>query len=73
MNLLIVLSCCGQELLLATVIIALTLILGRHFGYRRQNELKCGEGTEEEQRLLGTQITRSFCLYGHTEENQENP
>lgn len=39
MNLLIVLPCCGQEPLLATVIIVLTLISEKHFGYRRQNEL----------------------------------
>lgn len=40
MNLLIVLPCCGQELLLATVIIALTLSSEGGFAYRRQKEVE---------------------------------
>lgn len=72
MNLLIVLPCCGHELLLATVIMALTLISERRFGYRRQNELRCGEGTEEEHGVFSEDtIVPSLYSYGHMGENQE--
>lgn len=68
MNLLIVLPCCGHKLLLATVIIALTLI-PETLGYRRKNELRCGEGTEEEHRVFeNTDCTIALFTRSHRRE-----
>lgn len=71
MNLLIVLPRCGHELLLATVIIALTLFSERHLGYGRQNDSDVKAVLKRHTECLKTLTVGLFRSYAHTEKKQE--
>lgn len=66
MNLLIVLPCCGHKLLLATVIIALTLISERHLAIGGKMSSDVEKALKSFENLP---IVPSLCLHGHIGEN----